>query len=671
MGNPSTLPRFVHRFKKWMRPRWVLIVALILVLAFVSFKAQRIWGRVRSLQNRVAELQRVTDSDVDTDLREVGENLRGAYDEIKGLQTDAAPLLWLSRYLGWVPGIGDDLIAAPALLDVALSVTQAGTVVFDGLEPLVALQEQGEFGERPLAQVLDILTDAEPALASARTFLDEAEIRRSAIDQADLSSRVAELVDQLDGYLPLFRTALDGAQVLPALLGVSGPRSYFILAQNSDELRATGGFISAVGLLTLRDGEVSDISFEDSYAIDDFSYPYPDSPPEVLRYMGIDQWVFRDANWSPDFPTSAQKALELYRISREVDADGVLAIDQYAVQEVVAALGTLEVPEWPEPVTGDNVISLIRLAWAPEDAESTAAFNKEWWKQRKSFISDLIGAMRDKLETNPNDIDWFSLGRAVLKGLDERHLQVWLDGEHNEAISLLAEKGWDGALRETASDYLLVADTNLGFNKVNAIVQEELDYRVLVSIDGSAQATLTVRHTNPSNSDLECNHWPRYGVDYSDLINRCYWNFLRVYVPGGSQLVAATAHPVAADWLITGQSQTGAAKVLAPEKGKEVFSSFFVLPHDEEIETRFVYLLPESVLERVEGGWRYRLQVQKQAGTVAVPLRVSLALPPGSVVRSVEFSGDDAGSETDSLVFDVVLAQDRFFEIHFQLSEVH
>ena len=482
-----------------MWPRGVLIAALILVLVFVGFKAQRIWSRVSSLQNRVAELQKVTGSDANMDLREVGENLRGAYEEIGALQRDTAPLLWLSKYLGWMPVVGDDLKAAPALLDVALSVTQAGTIAFDSLEPLMTWQEQSDFGERPLAQVLDTLAEARPALEAAQAHLDAAEYRRSDIDQASLSTRAADLVDQLDDYLPLFQTGLDGARVLPDLFGASGTKSYLILAQNSDELRATGGFISAVGLLTLKDGQVSDITFEDSYAVDDFSHSYPDSPPEVLRYMGIDQWVFRDANWSPDFPTSAQKALELYRISRDVDADGVLALDQYAVQGVVAALGTLEVPDWPEPVTGDNVISLIRSAWAPEDAEGTAAFDREWWGQRKSFIGDLIGAMRDKLEAKPDDVNWFSLGQAVLQSLDERHLQIWLADERNEAANLLSERGWDGALSDTASDYLLVADTNLGFNKVNAIVQEELDYRVLFNTGGAAQATLTIKHANPSN----------------------------------------------------------------------------------------------------------------------------------------------------------------------------
>jgi hypothetical protein len=41
---------------------------------------------------------------------------------------------------------------------------------------------------------------------------------------------------------------LDGALSAPDLLGWSQPRTYLILAQNDDELRPTGGFITAIGV---------------------------------------------------------------------------------------------------------------------------------------------------------------------------------------------------------------------------------------------------------------------------------------------------------------------------------------------------------------------------------------------------------------------------------------
>ena len=321
------------------------------------------------------------------------------------------------------------------------------------------------------------------------------------------------------------------------------------------------------------------------------------------------------------------------------------------------------------------MISLIRLAWSPSESEDGSGFDIEWWRQRKAFISDLVGAMRAKVETSPGDVNWVALAQAIFQILDERHLQVWLADPANPAVDLLAERGWDGAVRQTRSDYPLVVDTNMGFNKVNASVQQSLDYRVLISVDGTAQATLTVKHLNPGEEQVACDPQPHYvSVVYENLIQRCYWDYVRVYAPAGSQLFAATAHPGSADRLVTHQKQSGAGEVLPQEHGKAVFGSFFVLPRGEETQTRFVYQLPRATLERREEGWYYQLLVQKQAGTDVVPLRVALALPPGAMVKWVEPSqearyGEDGHPlDADTVLFDVTLTQDQVFEVLFQLD---
>ncbi len=109
---------------------------------------------------------------------------------------------------------------------------------------------------------------------------------------------------------------LGGAEIMPEMFGQAGPRTYLILLENSDELRPTGGFISAVGHVQVSQGQLISMTAEDSYAIDDFTKVYPDPPQPLLDYMGSEQWVFRDANWSPDFPTTALEAIQLYQVSR-------------------------------------------------------------------------------------------------------------------------------------------------------------------------------------------------------------------------------------------------------------------------------------------------------------------------------------------------------------------
>jgi hypothetical protein len=653
--------------------RGILLGILVVMALAVGYKAQRVWRLAQSLQDRLDLLEAAAADNGVADLGKVGENLEGAYADLEMLRTELDVLIPLSSRLEWVPVVGGDLAAAPALMDMALSVAEAGTIAFEGLEPLVESIESDGVEDQLLTQVANIMSQADTDLDAAQDVLGAGLRRRSEIDVSALSGRTAGLLAKFDRYVPLLQVALDGGRLFPELLGASGPRTYFVLVQNDDELRATGGFISAVGLLRLVDGVIEEFVFEDSYAVDDFSHPYPDSPSPFVRYMGIDLWVFRDANWSPDFATSAQQAIELYRISRDLDVDGVLAVDQHALKEIVTVLAPLEVEGWPEPVTGKNVISMIRSAWSsPEDFSQTDA---NWWRDRKRFMSDLFNALQAKVLEAPEQVNWLSLARSVFDLLDERHLQIWLADPTEETTELLSQRGWKSVVRDASGDYLMVVDTNMGFNKANAQVEESLDYRVLISVDGTAQATLTVRHANGGSAEVNCDPRPHYGADYGDLVDRCYWNYLRVYAPSGSQLAAVTPHPVSANWLVTGKGQSGTGEMLPEEQGKAVFASFFVLPTAEATETRFVYRLPQGTLKRTDNGWRYRLLVQKQAGTGAVPLRVTLALPPGSEVQVANFPDlDQDGSrveqpEPSTVVLDTDLERDRIFEVLFQFPD--
>ena len=69
--------------------------------------------------------------------------------------------------------------------------------------------------------------------------------------------------------------ALDGG-----LLGGtdSGPKTYLILVENEDELRPTGGFITAVGKVVIWNGQLVDLNIADSYSVDDINKAYPAAP---------------------------------------------------------------------------------------------------------------------------------------------------------------------------------------------------------------------------------------------------------------------------------------------------------------------------------------------------------------------------------------------------------
>jgi hypothetical protein len=112
---------------------------------------------------------------------------------------------------------------------------------------------------------------------------------------------------------------------------------------------------------------------------------------------------------------------------------------------------------------------------------------------------------------------------------------------------------------------------------------------------------------------------------------------LRVYVPQGSQLLAA-------------EGLTETVNV-AGEAGKTVFCAYLVVPGGETRTVRFTYKLPDWGLQE------YQLLIQKQAGTDAVPCSVQIALPEG--VRIALARPQPESRQAGVLYYDLKLRRDR------------
>jgi hypothetical protein len=348
--------------------------------------------------------------------------------------------------------------------------------------------------------------------------------------------------------------------------------------------------------------------------------------------MGADLLVLRDSNWSPDFPTSAAVAQALYAQDQGIATDGAIALDMEAVRLLVGALGPLEIPGRPGQITGANVIAEMKRAWeAPTASRDTVEQSSaDWYKKRKDFMSELVGVALAKLQGG-GKLDPLALGKAALDMLDGRHVQIAVADP--TLAALLSERQWDGALVPPArGDFLAVIDTNVGFNKANAAVKQQIGYRVTPA-DGGLTATVTLTYTHtarPLPANAACERTLKYGDSYQELAARCYWDYLRVYAPLGSELLAA-------EGLQHVKTERG-------EHNTTQFSGDFILRPAGQTVVALRYRLPAAVAAAP-----YTLAVRKQAGTVAVPVWVQAGAcapgPPGAA---------EAGWRTD-------LSQDRTF----------
>ncbi len=423
---------------------------------------------------------------------------------------------------------------------------------------------------------------------------------------------LAVYVDQQNPVLPITQTILRRVtSTLADSLGVNGPRTYLVLVQNNHELRATGGFISAVGKVTVENGELRELDFIDSYAFFQETLEYGPAPKPMQQFMNVQLLLLRDANWSPDLPTTAKLVQSLYAQQTGIRVNGVIVVDLHAAALLVDALGPLELPGAPAPITGENFAEQIVQLWErPPGTDLAVNYDAEfyiWWGQRKNFVTGLAQAARQRLENG--DVSYIKLLRNVRTALSERAIQIWLEDP------LLAKQlslfGWDGGLYPASgTDFVALVDTNMGFNKADAVMQRELAYSVTWP-DGPAApalATATITYTHPITiPNYTCTNTPEYGESYNFLIERCYYDYVRFYTPPSAELVQATG--LDPDSVVT---QRG-------ENRTQYFAGYFVLPVGEQHTVTFQYRLPADLTPV-----NYQLLLRRQAGSKPLPVTVTV-----------------------------------------------
>jgi len=582
------------------RQQWsfLLRVVILVLLVVLTYKFVRIGLHGVALYNSLSELRSAVGRDMNANaLARIQPAVDQTARSTAALEREMRLFAPAFRAAHVLPGAGPSIAAVPSLLSAGREYT---FIASEGLR--LAGNEQAGLPNAPMSQVLmQTVVDNPEAFA---IFAERASLARQSLDTIDSSvllPQIAEPIAKLQSLAVLADAGLSLAPYAPKMMGFDGPRRYLVLVQNNHELRATGGFISALGLVTAENGKLGKLDLTDSYNVQRDDVDHPWAPEPMRNYMGIELVFLRDANWSPDLPTTGRLARALYSQDAGEVVDGVITVDLRAVELLVGALGPLKVEGSKQRVTGENLVEQIKKFWdkpiATGDSKETAG-QAEWWKQRKDFMPALAQAALNRISSgNFNPLD---VAGAIETALDERAIQVWI--AEPDIDEIFAAHDWDGALNPVeGADLVALVDTNMGYNKVDAVLQRSLDHSVSwpdgVGSPAVAETIITYRHPIEVPGHV-CDQTPRYGDNYDAMIERCYFDYVRLYVPGGSELVSAEG------------VEPDSIEASMGENGTTVLSGFFEMHPGTEHEVRFTYRLPPDI-----SADNYRLAIRKQSGS--------------------------------------------------------
>ena len=357
-------------------------------------------------------------------------------------------------------------------------------------------------------------------LEAAIPLIDEAAAAMHEVNPDALpASELAKFTEAL-ALLDVTKTGLREFQAINGLLmadvGDEHRKSYLFTFQNSTELRPTGGFMGSLAQITLDRGAITQLVVPGGGPYDLRNQLTTRAlPPEPLRLVST-RWEFQDANWFPDFPMAAAKIRKFWSEAGQPTVDGVVAINLGVMEGLLKITGPIPMPEYGKTVTAENF-------WIETQKAVELEYDKEE-NTPKKFIGDLMPKVLERLKSLSNKEDGLKLIALATEALRTKDIQVWFADPEQEA---LAERfGWSGRFKEAPGDSLAVIGTNIAGQKTDREIFEQVFHRVDIAEDGAMQDTVTIVRT----------HRGEKGAQFNGVNNVTY---LRVYVPQGSELVAA------------------------------------------------------------------------------------------------------------------------------------
>jgi hypothetical protein len=249
-----------------------------------------------------------------------------------------------------------------------------------------------------------------------------------------------------------------------------------------------------------------------------------------------------------------------------------------------------------------------------------------------------------------------------------RHLQIYF--RDPEVQATLNQINWDGRLENPdAQDFLAIVDTNMGFTKANLQINHAVNYHIMIDDKGNGEAQLDVIYTHTGQGDApECIQYEfklyTENTQYLDLAEKCYWNYLRVYVPAGSHLKYGTEHNIPAESMRSGQPVYSATGTLNEQAGFITWDNFLLVPYGESVSTSYEYLLPQITTIDENGAKQYQLTVRKQAGAKPEPASILVTIPNGTTL--INANPKPSKIEGTNLFFEIILDSDKNIVVTYQ-----
>jgi len=243
-------------------------------------------------------------------------------------------------------------------------------------------------------------------------------------------------------------------------------QNYIIILQNSDELRASGGFLGSFSTLEIKNGQFTPFKIQDIYVPDGQFKGFLEAPKGLDEYLSSGQGMrLPDSNWWPNFPDSAEQVLYFFKETEQKDYQGVIAINLNAVEKLLAITGEIYLPDYDKSVDQYNFAEIAR-----EDRSEFFPGSQE----KANFLNHFLKIFKLKLSQSikENPQAYLALAKNLLQSKD-----IQIHSKDQEIAEILSRRQLDGKMYDNNQElYYFLVESNVGINKTNRLVERQTQH---------------------------------------------------------------------------------------------------------------------------------------------------------------------------------------------------
>lgn len=515
---------------RWALAGWVAVAIVALVVAATAWIVVRGLMAKNELEKSVALVSSIRQQMASGDAVGASKTAAALAERVHSARDLTSDPIWRGAEV--LPLVGPNLTAMRQLLSILSSVSDDAVVPAARLVGTINIT-----AFKPVGGTVDMkpLIGAQPVISSATAVLQRALSDVRAIDTSDAVSQVDGAVGRLTDLLQKAADDADAVnravQLLPAMLGNSGPRRYLVLFQNNAELRAGGGNPGALALLGAEAGRISIEQQASSGDFPHYAKPVLPMPVETSGLYGaITGEYMQDVTLTPQFPLSAALAREMWRLRFGVSVDGVMSVDPVALSYLLSATGPIALPSG-DTLTSTNAVKLLL---------SNAYARYKDPAQQDAFFSAAASAVFSRIAHG--DFEPRAMISALVKAGSERRLLLW--SAHADEQKSIAETTLAGAL-PAESD----ATKTFGVY-LNDATGAKMDYYLTLKVElGQAncrqdgrpnwEVAVTLTNTAPVDAAAKLPYYVTGGGDYGVAPGNVRTN-VSVYAPKSAVFLGAS-----------------------------------------------------------------------------------------------------------------------------------